>query len=638
MARAIDGPATTRFAPVEIRGNASWTALAKTGISSAMADAAEHAPRGQCVCVGLPFRVGRPVVLHDKGVTLTLDSIKAPWLVFMHTSDIRPVDTNRDGLISPMRGKGRLAEHAADYVIVYADGSEVRLPIRRFHQLGTFTRRWGENCFESILHQKMRSCRAHHEQPCDSWGFSQTRTGDNDGSPWANWLWAWANPNPRKEIVAVRFEPVSGVIMLSGISAGRGASLPLRWRRRRKALLTLPRGQTFDPTLDVEGRLEQIQLDMGQVISAQLQSQYPNDAWTKSYNNQLPAVSDRHVLVEYTSHEDAAFHVSGGKTIPVARLEERGKSGSLKVVEPATQRVDLIVSEKGTKKPVTVKLHVHGQAGEYLAPLDRHRIPNPAWFEDYAPDYLHRATHYCTYIPGETVIDLPVGSVYIEVSCGFEMKPVRKVVRIGKATRQVRLEIEKVLPWRDKGWVSADTHVHFLSPTTAQMEGAGEGVNVVNLLASQWGELMTNVGDFDGRSTHGTIDTGGDGEHLVRVGTENRQFVLGHISLLGYEGRPIVPMTTGGPGESALGDAVDVLLTEWARQCKAQGGLVVLPHFPNPRAENAAAIVHGDIDAIEMTSWDDLYGGIDPYSLSDWYRYLNCGYMLPAVGGTDKMS
>ena len=39
-----------------------------------------------------------------------------------------------------------------------------------------------------------------------------------------------------------------------------------------------------------------------------------------------------------------------------------------------------------------------------------------------------------------------------------------------------------------------------------------------------------------------------------------------------------------------------------------------------------------------MTSWGNLYGGIDPYSLSDWYRYLNCGYLVPAVGGTDKMA
>ena len=205
-------------------------------------------------------------------------------------------------------------------------------------------------------------------------------------------------------------------------------------------------------------------------------------------------------------------------------------------------------------------------------------------------------------------------------------------------TEEITSEIEKVLPWREKGWVTADTHVHFLSPIAALLEGSAEGINVVNLLASQWGELMTDVGDFDGKNTWGSLDTGGDGETLVRVGTENRQHVLGHISLLGYRGQIIAPMTTGGPDESALGDPIEILLTEWARQCKKQGGLVVAPHFPNPRAEQAATIVSQDIDAIEMTSWQHLYAGIDPYSLSDWYRYLNCGYQVAVVGGTDKMS
>ncbi|MCX6628269.1 MAG: CehA/McbA family metallohydrolase, partial [Candidatus Solibacter sp.] len=54
-------------------------------------------------------------------------------------------------------------------------------------------------------------------------------------------------------------------------------------------------------------------------------------------------------------------------------------------------------------------------------------------------------------------------------------------------------------------------------------------------------------------------------------------------------------------------------------------------------AENAAGLITGSIDAVEMTSLSNLYGGIDPYSLSDYYRYLNCGYFIAAVGGTDKM-
>ncbi len=298
--------------------------------------------------------------------------------------------------------------------------------------------------------------------------------------------------------------------------------------------------------------------------------------------------------------------------------------------------------EKNSGKLVAAKLHLHGEMGEYLAPVDRHRIINPAWFEDYSVDFMHADLHSCTYIPGETVVDLPLGKVYLEVSKGFEIRPVRKVIDVLPDTHEIVIEIEKLLPWREHGWVTADTHVHFLSTGSAMLEGAAEGVNVINLLASQWGELMTNVGDFDGRTTWGEKETGGgpeeNGEYLVRVGTENRQHVLGHISLLGYRGRIIAPMTTGGPDESALGDPVEILLTEWARQCRRQGGLVVLPHYPNPRAEHAASIISGDIDAVEATSWDRLYQGIDPYSLADWYRYLNCGYFVPIVGGTDKMA
>jgi len=95
---------------------------------------------------------------------------------------------------------------------------------------------------------------------------------------------------------------------------------------------------------------------------------------------------------------------------------------------------------------------------------------------------------------------------------------------------------------------------------------------------------------------------------------------LGNISLLGYEGNIIAPMTTGGQDESALGDPIEILLTEWAMQCKKQNGIVILtPIFPIQGLENASAILSGGVDGVEMTSWGNLYGGIDPYSLTDWY-------------------
>ena len=646
MNKITDGPISSCFKPVPFAGQVILDDLSSSaGVSVEMAAAAEHAPGGDCVAWGIPFEVGKVVIVNEEPISVSLPPTQARWFVFMHTSDVRPLMRDAAGLISPMRGAGQLNEHAADYVLVYEDGTEVRAEVRRRHQIGAFQRGWGENCFQAVAQHKPHPVRAHHEQIQRDWGRSQTRASSADWAPWTNWLWAWENPHPDKAIIGVRFEPVAGAVVVSAISAGEASEQPLRWQRRRKAVVTLPEEIRFAPDLDEDGLLAQIRLDMGQIISAQPRLVYPNAAWGESYNNQLPQKSARKVLLEYTAHPDANFHLWDGRVVPVFQVGEDltgcandVRSKPVRSVEPATQRVTLRVVDADSRKPVAVKLHIHGEAGEYLAPVDRHRIINAAWFEDYSVDFAHNGVHPGSYISGETDVDLPLGTVYVEVSKGFEIRPVRTAIEVTAETTEIEIEIEKVLPWREKGWVTADTHVHFLSPMSALLEGAAEGVNVVNLLASQWGELMTNVGDFDGKNTWGSRETGGDGEYLVRVGTENRQHVMGHISLLGYSGRIIAPMTTGGPDESALGDPIEILLTEWARRCKQQGGLVVLPHFPNPRAEHAASIIGGDIDAVEMTSWGDFYSGINPYSLSDWYRYLNCGYLVPAVGGTDKMS
>jgi hypothetical protein len=637
-----DGPVSSRFSPIPLAGNSEFEGLAGAGLSEEMAAVIPEAPRGELACWGIPFQVERPVLLRDRVVTERFQPTKAEWLVFLHTTDREELEKNEDGLLVSKRGEGFLAQHVADYVFVYGDGTEVRESIKRRHQVGMFTRHWGENCFQAVGQTKPHPLQPVHErvrlnERSGGWGQGETRVNPADQAPWMNWLWAWKNPFPDKEIQEFRFEPKTGTVVISGVTGGFVSSIPLRWEPRRKAVLQFAEGTKFEPRLMEGGLLRQVQLDLGQVISAELQTVYPDGGWDDSYNNQLPDVSENRLLIEYTAHPDAEFHLEGGRTVPVASLNGAG-DGSLTPVSPATQQVTIRVVEMGSRVPVPVKLHVHGEAGEYLAPLDRHRQPNSSWFEDYCAEFQHQGFHRCVYISGETVIKLPQGNVFLEISKGFEIRPIRKTVEVRPETTEIELVIERVLPWRERGWVTADTHVHFLSPRTAQLEGAAEGVNIVNLLASQWGELMTNVGDFDGKTTFGSKEAGGDGEWLVRVGTENRQHVLGHISLLGYRGNAIVPICTGGIEESALGDPIEVLLMEWAEQCRKQGGLVVLPHFPNPRCENAADIISGVIDAVEMTSWENLYMGIDPYSLADYYRYLNCGHFLSAVGGTDKMS
>ncbi len=629
--------ASALFSPIPLRGARREPA----GLSQGMSAALGSAPRGRCVHRGIPFDASRLIVLKDKSVPVPMGGRKARWLVFLHASDTRPLETNAHGLTSPMRGEGQLGELACTYRARYRDGEVIDIPIRRRFQVGSWTKRWGENCFEAVAHEAPHSVRPPHEQLRPSWGSSQTRVDPGDLGGFLAWMWAWENPRPDEPLEKLECEPSTGTVVLFGIAAGMTAEHPLRWDPRRKAILSLPGGQPFSFELDDAGLLRGVQLDLGQVISARPRPLYPNERWEQSFNNELPDVSPNEIIVEYTAHPEAVFHLADGVRIPASDVTDAGEP--LRVVAPCTRRVVIRVVEKGSDTPVPVKLHVHGAAGEYLAPLDRHRIPNPAWFEDYSVDFVHRGVngareHWCTYIPGETTMDLPPGPVFMEIAKGFEIRPVRRRVTVDGSTDRILVELDRVLPWRQKGWISADTHVHFLSPTSALLEGTAEGVNVVNLLASQWGELMTNVGDFDGVTTWGSKEAGGDGEHLVRVGTENRQHVLGHISLLGYRGPIIAPMTTGGPDESALGDRLEILLSEWAEACRARQGIVIVPHFPQPRAEHAAAIVAGRVHGIEMTSWGDLYSGISPYSLSDWYRYLNCGYLVAAVGGTDKMS
>jgi hypothetical protein len=336
-----DGPSTDLFTALSFKGNVSLAGLAETGLSAQMSEAVEHAPSGACVGWGIPFEIGDVVVIQNSIVAIDLPPTVGQWLVFMHTSDHRQVQPTRDGFFAPMRGQGQLGERAADYVILYQDGTEERVVIRRRHQIGPFERRWGENCFEAVAHTKPHPVRGAHEQPRAGWGWSQMRVAAADSGPWINWLWAWENPHPDKVIGGIRFEPVSGTIIVAAISAGRASSLPIRWQARCKAVLALPDGEAFDPKLDEQGLLSQVQLDMGQVISATPRLLYANDRWPETYNNQIPEPSGSEVLIEYTAHPDAHFHLSDGSRVPVAQVEGSRSKSSLCRVPPARRRVTL---------------------------------------------------------------------------------------------------------------------------------------------------------------------------------------------------------------------------------------------------------------------------------------------------------
>ena len=57
-----------------------------------------------------------------------------------------------------------------------------------------------------------------------------------------------------------------------------------------------------------------------------------------------------------------------------------------------------------------------------------------------------------------------------------------------------------------------------------------------------------------------------------------------------------MPWCSDGPGESELGGTLEITMSDWADQCHAQGGSVIIPHLPNPNGEPAALIATGRVD------------------------------------------
>lgn len=496
---------------------------------------------------GIPFQLGESrdnnaILLDDAAVAIHLNGVRASFLVFLHIVENNP-DEKLDGFSNVPVAGNELGAHVSTYKIQYRDGTEVTQDIRRRFAIQQPYIGWAASPFEAITSAPDSLSRSSSEdrmlgaKQTSTYGRMECRHFSGRDSTSVNlWMYALQNPHPAKEIESLELVPSSERSMIFGISHTLVEDHPLRGSGRQKIRLSVPKGVSLNRI----GELADVEIDLGKVISARVRLKYDDSSWDGEKLDIQPVEVAEEVVVEYTAHPQAKLYVGTG--VDGEQLTYKLDVDNQKFVRilPSSRPVKISVVEKGTGVPATVRFHAHGESGEYLPPKGSHRKVNPGWFEDNYGEFVNGLNQYC-YIPGECVIDLPLGDVYLDISKGYEMRPLRKKVTIDADTDELKLEIERTLDWRERGWVSADTHVHFLSPQTAKLEGEGEGVNVVNLLAAQWGEMFSNVSDFDGKSTFGSKEMGGDGEFLVRVGSENRMQVLGHISLLGYSGSMIHP-------------------------------------------------------------------------------------------------
>jgi len=602
---------------------------------------------------GIPFLFGgahapNVVLLEDDAVSIDLSGATATYVLFVHAvEDAR--DLGRLTFAEDEADGYRLGNLASAYELEYESGASVSVPIRRRFAIQQSRYSWGSAPFacipaadDTVLLAADELMALGQSLPPLSYALAPTRNmvaylEMNPADSGLLWIYALQNPSAELPLRRVVCRPREERSAIYAVTLTDVIEHPLRPGVRRKLRFPLPEGVKLNAIGEVDD--EDIRIDLGVVISARAALEYDHERWASEEAVVEPLRSDSDVIVEYAAHPQAQLYLGEA-------VHELGScDGEAVEVAAAERPVRLRFIDRESGAGVAVRLHVHGAAGEYLPPRGHHRKVNRVWHQDNYAEFANVENQYA-YVRGECVVDLPLGTVYVEITCGYEIVPVRTAVEVGPDTNELVFELKRGLRWREKGWVTADTHVHFLSPQTALLEGQAEGVNVVNLLASQWGEMFSNVGDFDGSTTFGANDLDGRGEFLVRVGSENRMQILGHISLLGYAGELIHPLCTAGPDESAFGDPLEVTMAEWAQRCIDQGGIVVMPHSPAPQLERAADVVLGVVNAIELMHLNPLHPRIDgfdmpplnPYGITDWYRYLNLGYHLPLVGGSDKMS
>jgi hypothetical protein len=605
-----------------------------------------YMPKGQQNFRGIPFHLGRQGVREKSWIWLSTRTGKATpdveiplrsqagFICFAHFCDWDPNETpdlDADSV-------EKVGQNLAEAILIYSDGSEAPFPIRRRIEVNAPSIRWGFPGYACVSHYQDSTRKSRNEiDELKDWGWfrlqSDVLEGNYEedaatGAPKPSlWLFALPNPHPERSLTALRLRSVSeDPLLVCGITLFHGRQHPLRYERLTLYRLTLP---------DTAGGWS-VDIDLGLVARSYRLGKFEPQEWLVAPYAGLGSRSEpgsgRHLYVEVTASNEATLLLRdnrGGRQFEFAL--DKVQAGAEMPGTTAGPRIEVLegertwihgkVTDAATGRPTPVRLAFCSKEGRYIPPYGHRTEVDAGTFKDWGADLKLRDTSYA-YVDGTFQIELPVGDVYVEITKGFEYPPLRQKLSIQRGQRELNLEIARALDFRSLGWVTADTHVHFLSPSTAVLEGQAEGLNIVNLLAAQWGDLFTNVGDLGQNELLSR-----DGDTVVWMGTENRQHILGHLGVLG---RVVFPMSSAGPRESYHGDPLWESLADWADACRRQGGLAVSVHFPYPAGEQAADTVLGKIDAVEL--YPD-YG----LRFLHWYRSLNCGYRLPVVGGTDKM-
>jgi hypothetical protein len=619
--------------------------LANAGVS--VLGQADMPAAGKVLLRGLPFDIATD---EDK-CFLTLGRGFVSDATIPVGESVQSVVFAHRVLESPILEGGPVGTPVVELSFEFADGSMNIVTLRDRFEIATLPVRWGQLPFAAFP-DRFDRLPARYAGRFEDAGIRQTEAGQ----AWARdyWLWAWVNPTPDVQLRAVKAHALGSAFVIAGLCLGTAVEHPLRLPAARTVLIEIDVAASATASRPGEPDEEPLDFDDHAIVPRTLvEFSVDVDRGFATFPYTVPA--DRDSLMQddlvgfgrklnpmatpayanVAATDSATISVSRGDdilaSVPWAEITEgtQKASGSvqIKLADPGRNWIRTDFVDGDTGEPLACRVHFSSEFGVPYAPHGHHAHVGSdlgTWHRDVGGDVrLGNATY--AYVDGHCEGWLPRGNLVIDAACGFEYEPLRALLRIAPGQRHQTVGLKRVRNLRREGWYGGDTHVHFLSTQGAHLEARGEGLSVVNLLASQWGHLFTGTEEFTGEAS-----VSRDGQTIVYASQENRQHVLGHLTLLGLK-HAVMPWCTDGAEEAELGGGLEATLSEWADRCHEQGGTVILPHLPNPNGEPAALIATGRADAVELLE-------ANPYNHLEYYRYLNGGYRIPLVGGTDKMS
>ena len=341
--------------------------------------------------------------------------VRATYVLFVHAvADI--ATSYLAGFADSATDGNSLGSVVSDYTLRYEGGTTATTPVLRRFAIQQSRIGWGASPFAAVPAREDQILRPVSEQlavtgaATQSYGLSECRhvsardsEDDDSRRPSSSGSTRSRIPHPELPLESVLVTPRDELSAVYAVTLTDLADHPLRPGVRRRVRLDLPAGAA----LNAIGELDDVcrrprHRDLG-----------PRRARLRRRplaRRRARACSRRDPRTRSSSSTSPTRRrgSTSGRPVATRRTSSRAPPAGVAVVPAAGAAGARAHRRRRDGRPVPVRLHVHGEAGEYLPPRGHHRKVNGAGSRTTTPS-SPTAEHQYAYVDGECVVDLPLG-------------------------------------------------------------------------------------------------------------------------------------------------------------------------------------------------------------------------------------